>query len=271
MLKHLLVFLGMVGSLVWAGHRLYYGPTHYTHLSQVLDGTVYHRDYGHVPAAYLDTKDHVLLYFAASWCAACQQVTPLLIQFYTTYASHQNFEILLVSDDRSADALHAYVRRAAIPWASIPFRDRQARHTFQDWYGTSTIPHLVLLDKRGRELASSVRGGAYVGPLPVLAALQHRWQAVSQSRQARAAMASAHGPRPGPSLGGAFTSEEDRDVAETAMLERLRAQKVPPHARGGHGHTENLASARHVVHCLPRIGSRPCSRCLLLPWPTALC
>ena len=33
MLKHLLVFLGMLGSLVWAGHRLYYGPAHYTHLS----------------------------------------------------------------------------------------------------------------------------------------------------------------------------------------------------------------------------------------------
>ena len=91
MLKHLLVFLGMLGSLVWAGHRLYYGPAHYTHLSQVLAGTVEHRDHGPVPAAYLDTKDHVLLYFAASWCAACQEVTPLLIRFYTTYASHQNF------------------------------------------------------------------------------------------------------------------------------------------------------------------------------------
>jgi thiol-disulfide isomerase/thioredoxin len=176
MLKHLLVFLGMLGSLVWAGHRLYYGPAHYTHLSRVLAGTVEHRDHGPVPAAYLDTKDHVLLYFAASWCAACQEVTPLLIRFYTTYASHKNFEILLVPADRSAAALRAYGRRAAIPWASVPFRDRQARDTLQDWYGTSTIPHLVLLDKRGRELASSVRGGAYVGPLPVLAALQHRWQ-----------------------------------------------------------------------------------------------
>ena len=117
-----------------------------------------------------------MLYFAASWCVACQEVTPLLICFYTTYASHQNFEILLVPADRSADALRAYVRRAALPWVSIPFQDRQARDTLQDWYGTSTIPHLVLLDKRGRELASSVRGGAYVGPLPVLAALQHRWQ-----------------------------------------------------------------------------------------------
>ena len=52
MLKHLLVFLGMLGSLVWAGHRLYSGPAHYTHLSQVLAGTVEHRDHGPVPAAY---------------------------------------------------------------------------------------------------------------------------------------------------------------------------------------------------------------------------
>jgi thiol-disulfide isomerase/thioredoxin len=175
MLKHLLVFLGMVASLVWAGHRLYEGPTHYTHLSHVLHGTVYHRDHGLTPAAYLDTKDYVLLYFAASWCAACQQVTPLLRQFYTAYAPHQNFEMLLVSADHSA-AMRAYVHRAALPWASIPFDDAQARHQLQDWYGIGMIPHLVLLDKRGRVLASSARGGVNVGPLPVLAALQQRWQ-----------------------------------------------------------------------------------------------
>jgi thiol-disulfide isomerase/thioredoxin len=176
MLKHLLVFLGMVASLAWAGHRLYAGPTHYTHLSHVLHGTVYHRDHGLTPAAYLDTKAHVLLYFAASWCAACQQVTPLLRQFYTTYALHQNFEMLLVPADRSPEAMRAYVHRAALPWASVPFHDGQARHQLQAWYGSDTIPHLVLLDKRGRVLASSVHGGTYVGPLPVLAALRQRWQ-----------------------------------------------------------------------------------------------
>ncbi len=172
MLKHLLVFLGMVASLGWAGYRLYHGPTHYTHLSRVLDGTVYQRDHGSTSAAYLDTKDHVLLYFAASWCASCKQVTPLLIHFYTTYAPHQNFEILLVPEDRTADALRAYVRRAAIPWASVQFLDMQARRTLQAWYGTDAIPHLVLVDKRGRELASSLHGG----PLAVLAALRQRWQ-----------------------------------------------------------------------------------------------
>jgi hypothetical protein len=118
----------------------------------------------------------VLLYFAASWCAACQQVTPLLRQFYTTYAPHQNFEMLLVPADRSPEAMRAYVHRAALPWASVPFHDGQARHQLQAWYGSDTIPHLVLLDKRGRVLASSVHGGTYVGPLPVLAALRQRWQ-----------------------------------------------------------------------------------------------
>src|ERR1043166_437940 len=108
MLKHCLVFLGMVVSLAWAGHRLAYGPTHYTHLSRVLHGTVYHREHGLTSAAYLDTTEHVVLYFAASWCAACQEVTPLLRHFYTTYAPRQNFEILLVPHDRSAEALRAY-------------------------------------------------------------------------------------------------------------------------------------------------------------------
>ena len=142
----------------------------------MLHGTVYHRDHGPTPATYLDTKDHVLLYFAASWCAAYQQVTPLLIQFYTAYAPHQNFEMLLVPEDRSAEAMQAYIQRAALPWASVPFHDGQARRQLQAWYGTDTIPYLVLLDQRGRVLASSVRDGANVGPLPVLAALRHRWQ-----------------------------------------------------------------------------------------------
>ena len=79
-------------------------------------------------------------------------------------------------EDRSAEAMRAYVQRAALPWASVPFHDGQARRQLQAWYGTDTIPHLVLLDKRGRVLASSVRDGANVGPLPVLAALRHRWQ-----------------------------------------------------------------------------------------------
>jgi len=176
MLKHLLVFLGMVASLAWAGHRLYYGPTHYTHLSHVLQGTVYHRDHGLTSAAYLDTKEHVMLYFAASWCAACQEVTPLLRQFYTAYAPHQNFEILLVPHDRSAEAMRAYIHRAALSWASVPFQDGQARRQLDAWYGMDTIPYLVLLDKRGRVLASSIRDGDHVGPLPVLAALRQRWQ-----------------------------------------------------------------------------------------------
>jgi len=177
MLKHCLVFLGMVVSLAWAGHRLAYGPTHYTHLSRVLHGTVYHREHGLTSAASLDTTEHVVLYFAASWCAACQEVTPLLRHFYTTYAPRQNFEILLVPHDRSAEALRAYVHRAALPWASVPFQDGQARQHLDAWYGMDTLPYLVLLDKRGRVLASSVRGGANVGPLPVLTALRQRWQA----------------------------------------------------------------------------------------------
>jgi hypothetical protein len=81
-----------------------------------------------------------------------------------------------VPEDRSADAMRAYVQRAAIPWASVQFMDVKARHTLQDWYGTGGVPNLVLVDRRGRELASSFHGGAYRGPMPVLAALQQRWQ-----------------------------------------------------------------------------------------------
>ena len=157
MLKHLLVFLGMLGSLVWAGHRLYYGPAHYTHLSQVLAGTVEHQAHGPVPAASLDTKDHVVLYFAASWCAACQEVTPLLIRFYTTYASHQNFEILLVPADRSADALRAYVRRAAIPWASVPLASAPI----------VTTGAVVVWDRGDDGAGSPLAGWFVTGPRPL--------------------------------------------------------------------------------------------------------
>ena len=69
------------------------------------------------------------------------------------------------------------MHRAALPWASVPFQDGQARQHLDAWYGLDTLPYLVLLDKRGRVLASSVRGGANVGPLPVLTALRQRWQA----------------------------------------------------------------------------------------------
>lgn len=101
----------------------------------------------------------------------------MLHHFYTTYAPHQNFAILLVPHDRSAEALRASVHRAALPWPSVPFQEGQARQQLDTWSGLDTIPYLVWLDRRGRVLASSVRDGATVGPLPVLAALQQRWQA----------------------------------------------------------------------------------------------
>ena len=53
----------------------------------------------------LGSKKLIALYFSANWCGGCRQFTPKLIEFYNRVkAARPEFEIILVSGDRSAAA-----------------------------------------------------------------------------------------------------------------------------------------------------------------------
>lgn len=123
------------------------------------------------------------LYFSASWCGPCREFTPELIADYAAIkAVHPEFEIVLVSWDRSEADQHAYLRDDAMPWPALRFSERRlteiARHA------GSGIPCLVLVDGEGKELSHSYRWGRYVGPREVV---EDAWKILKEARRRAAA------------------------------------------------------------------------------------
>lgn len=123
------------------------------------------------------------LYFSASWCGPCREFTPELIADYAAIkAVHPEFEIVLVSWDRSEADQHAYLRDDAMPWPALRFSERRlteiARHA------GSGIPCLVLVDGEGKELSHSYRWGSYVGPREVV---EDAWKILKEARRRAAA------------------------------------------------------------------------------------
>ncbi len=123
------------------------------------------------------------LYFSASWCGPCREFTPELIADYAAIkAVHPEFELVLVSWDRSESDQHAYLRDDAMPWPALRFSERRlaeiARHA------GSGIPCLVLVDGEGKELSHSYRWGRYVGPREVV---EDMWKILKEARRRAAA------------------------------------------------------------------------------------
>lgn len=123
------------------------------------------------------------LYFSASWCGPCREFTPELISDYAAIkAVYPEFELVLVSWDRSESDQHAYMRDDAMPWPALRFSERRlaeiARHA------GSGIPCLVLVDGEGKELSHSYRWGRYVGPREVV---EDTWKILKEARRRSAA------------------------------------------------------------------------------------
>lgn len=88
------------------------------------------------------------LYFSASWCGPCRQVTPLLSKVYEDLKGEgKNFEAVFVSMDRTEKDFDAY--REKMPWAALPFEDAR-KELLEDTFEIQGIPTLVLLDEEGK-------------------------------------------------------------------------------------------------------------------------
>ncbi len=117
--------------------------------------------------------------FSAGWCGPCRAFAPHLLESYRSLKSlYPEFELVLMSNDHSADDMLAYMREENMPWPAVKFSERGAVDELRR-LGGSGIPDLVLIDSDGRVLADSFKGGDYLGPDSVLDAA---WRVLKQHR-----------------------------------------------------------------------------------------
>ena len=112
-------------------------------------------------------------YFASLNNPPCSKFTPQLVKFYQDFApKHPAFEVVFVSQDRSAFNMENHMRQSAMPWPALGF-DRIAQQPDLAALGKQVVPRLTLIDGAGRLVSDSVVDGKYVGPQHVLDDLAH--------------------------------------------------------------------------------------------------
>lgn len=125
----------------------------------------------------LKGREHVLVYFTASWCGPCRRFTPDLVKYANEHAKADDFTIILVGSDRSADAQQAYMEKSKMPFLAVPFGTDAVKKVKRAYAG-SGIPNLLILDPDGKVVKGSYETdgryspenrGSYIGPQQVLA------------------------------------------------------------------------------------------------------
>jgi nucleoredoxin len=136
--------------------------------------------------AEFEKKKLIGLYFSAHWCPPCRKFTPNLVAYYNKVtAAHPEFEIVFVSNDKSALAMEGYMRDAQMPWPALSF-DKVAANPALTKYAGSSIPCLVVVDENGKVISDTFSGKTYRGPEAVLADLDQFFAGKTSAQVAQA-------------------------------------------------------------------------------------
>lgn len=119
----------------------------------------------------LSNVKFVAFYYSAKWCPPCVAFTPSLVEAYKEIrAKHPEFELVFVSNDRTASAMADYMKSYKMPFPAIRYDRIDALSVLRRPDHESGIPNLVFLDASGKELSLSFeKNGDYRGPRAVLA------------------------------------------------------------------------------------------------------
>lgn len=118
-----------------------------------------------------EKKKLIGLYFSAHWCGPCRKFTPELVAFYNKNAgAHPEFEVLFVSNDKSAAAMQGYMHEMQMPWPAVSFDKIPGKEALTRYAG-SGIPCLVVVDTNGKVVFDTFAGTNYRGPSAVLSEL----------------------------------------------------------------------------------------------------
>ncbi|HEY5740905.1 MAG TPA: thioredoxin-like domain-containing protein [Terrimicrobiaceae bacterium] len=125
-------------------------------------------------ASSLKDKKYLAIYFSASWCGPCREFTPRLVQWYNEQkAQLSEFEVILVSRDRTKQDMVEYMKKDSMPWPALSFARGNQRSSPVEKYAGPAIPCLVVVDAEGKVISDSYKGEEYLGPRKVLKDLEH--------------------------------------------------------------------------------------------------
>lgn len=120
--------------------------------------------------AEFEKKKLIGLYFSAEWCGPCRKFTPKLVAYYNQIAAtHPEFEVVFISNDKTAPDMERYMRDVQMPWPALNF-DKVAGNELRKYAG-SGIPCLVVVDENGKVISDTYSGTNYRGPEVVLTEL----------------------------------------------------------------------------------------------------
>ena len=123
---------------------------------------------GDFDSAKLGKVKYFAIYYSASWCGPCRKFTPDLVAFYKEFKpKHPEFELILVSRDRTQEAFDKYITTDSMPWPAVKFSAIPSKNSVTKYAGNG-IPCLVLIDSTGKVVSNSFEGGNYVGPRKVM-------------------------------------------------------------------------------------------------------
>ncbi len=100
----------------------------------------------------------VLIDFWATWCGPCVAELPNMKKAYTEFAKNDDFVVIGISLDEHAKTVQKFIKKTKLPWPQIVVGPAE-KSPIAKKYNVSAVPATFLLDRKGKVVATDLRGG----------------------------------------------------------------------------------------------------------------